>query len=199
MPLTAEELVFRSLRTARAGASVSESRLFDDDAYLLIKDACHALAVRVARNVEKRSLMTRVFSANAISGGLFFSSPAHDGILLDALKWGRLYDNQDDPNQLSPYQYRANVSDLKRAYLNPAYGYFALQVGGGSVITRKKGIEDATTALSAIDGTPIILFCSYIPDFSGSNPVPAEFEDDLVHILADLLLAKRSSNANQTA
>ena len=196
MPLTAEEMVFRALRIARAGASVSESRLFDDDAYLLIENAMHELARRVSRNAEKRSLMMRVFSANAISGGLFFSSPTHDGILLDALRWSRLYDSQTDPDQLSSYQYRAHVADLKRPYLNPVFGYYALQAGGGSVITRKKGIDDPIAALAGIDGTPIVLFCSYIPDFAGSNPLAAEFEDDAVQILADLLLAKR--NANQS-
>lgn len=193
--LTAEEMVFRALRIARAGASVSESRIYDDDAYLLIKDAMHHLAQRVSRNAEKRTLMMRSFSAVGLDGLLIFTSPTHDGILLDALKWSRLYDNQDDQNQLYPYQFRAHLPDIKRAYLNPAFGYYALLDGGSAVQTRKKGIDDATAALVAINGTAIVLRCSYIPDFSGSNPLPPEFDDAAVQILADLLLAKRNANA----
>lgn len=187
MPLTAEELVFRATRKARAGLAPSEARVYDDNAYLLIKDAMHELALRAGMNSEKRPLLMRAFAITFTSGKASLAS-GFDGLLKAHLRWAYLYE-PDDIDQLYPYQFRHHLSDLRRK-LNPIYGYWAME-DRDTVATRKRYVG-GDGALSEVAGNGV-LRAIYIPDFvvGTLNVLPAEFDDWAVQILAEMLITQR--------
>jgi hypothetical protein len=194
MPLTAPELVLRATRKARAGLSPSESRIYDDNAYLLIKDALSELATRAARNSEKRPLLMRAFTLTFVDGVALLTGGSFDGLARDLIRWSLLYD-PNDPAQRFPYQFRHHLADLQRN-LNSAFGYWGLR-DSATIATRAREVA-GESALITLNGTGV-LRAVYIPDFSGSNPLPAggEFDDTAVDILAEMLVANRPAPAKK--
>jgi len=192
MPLTAAELVLRATRKARAGLAPSEARIYDDNAYLLIKDAMGELAARAARNSEKRPLLMRSFALTFVDGSATLVGASFDGLTKDHIRWSLLYD-PDDPTQRFPYQFRHHLADLKRN-LNPAFGYWAMS-DQSTVQARQRNVA-GETALISLNGAGA-LRAVYTPDFSGSNPLPADFDDWAVAILAEMLVAGRAAPAKK--
>lgn len=194
MPLTQAELVLRATRKARAGASPAESRIYDDNAYLLIKDAMGELATRAARNSEKRPLIMRSFALTFVDGAATLVGASFDGLARDHIRWSLLFD-PDDTTQRFPYQFRHHLADLRRN-LNPAFGYWAL--GDSATIQTRQRLVAGEGALTSLIGTGA-LRAVYVPDFSGSNPLPigGEFDDWAVMILAEMLVANRTAPAKK--
>lgn len=194
MPLTAAELVLRATRKARAGLAPSEARIYDDNAYLLIKDAMGELAARAARNSEKRPLLMRSFALTFVDGAATLVGGTFDGLARDHIRWSLLYD-PDDTAQRFPYQFRHHLADLRRN-LNSAFGYWALS-DSATIATRQRN-QSGEGALTSLNGTGA-LRALYTPDFSGSNPLPAggEFDDWAVEILAEMLVAGRAAPAKK--
>ena len=192
MPLTAAELVLRATHKARAGLAPSEARIYDDNAYLLIKDALSELAMRAARNSERRPLLMRSFALTFVDGAALITGGSFDGLARDLIRWSLLYD-PDDTNQRFPYQFRHHLADLRRN-LNSAFGYWALS-DSVTAVTRARDVS-GDNALTSLNGTGA-LRAVYIPDFSGNNPLPAggEFDDWAVQILAEMLVAGRAAPA----
>ncbi len=189
MPLTAAELVLRATRKARAGLAPSEARIYDDNAYLLIKDTMDELATRAARNSEKRPLLMRAFTLTFVDGVALLTGGSFDGLARHLIRWSLLYD-PDDSAQRFVYQFRHHLADLKRN-LNSAFGYWALS-DSVTIATRARDVGD-DNALTRLNGAGV-LRAIYIPDFSGNNPLPAsgEFDDWAVEILAEMLVAGRA-------
>jgi hypothetical protein len=189
MALTAAELVLRATRKARAGLAPSEARIYDDNAYLLIKDAMGELSMRAARNSEKRPLIMRAFALTFVDGVALLTGAAFDGLARDLIRWSLLYD-PDDTTQRFVYQFRHHLVDLKRN-LNSAFGYWAMS-DSVTIQTRARDVGD-DSALTRLNGTGA-LRAVYIPDFSGNNPLPAggEFDDWAVQILTEMLVAGRA-------
>jgi hypothetical protein len=187
MPLIAAELVLRATRKARAGLAPSEARIYDDNAYLLIKDAMGELAARAARNSEKRPLLMRSFALTFVDGAATLVGASFDGLAKDHIRWSLLFDPEDS-TQRFPYQFRPHLADLRRN-LNPAFGYWAM-VDQASLQARARNVggETALTSLNGIGALRAV----YVPDFSGSNPLPADFDDWAVVILAEMLVAGRA-------
>jgi hypothetical protein len=186
LPLTAAELVLRATRKARGGLSPAESRIFDDNAYLLIKDALTELATRAAKDSKKRWLLMRSFTLTFTDGAAPISGALFDGLLKEYLCYAFLYEPGDD-QQVFPYHFINNLQDL-RGYQHPVFGHWALS-DQSTIRTRARNVggEGALTALNGEGALRAI----YIPDFSGNNPLPAEFDDWAVEILSDLLIANR--------
>ena len=101
----------------------------------------------------------------------------------------------DDTTQRFPYQFRHHLSDLKRN-LNPAFGYWAL--GDSATIQTRQRLVAGEGALTSLIGTGA-LRAVYVPDFSGSNPLPigGEFDDWAVMILTEMLVANRTAPAKK--
>jgi len=194
MPLTAAELVLRATHKARAGLAPSEARIYDDNAYLLIKDAMGELSARAARNSEKRPLLMRSFALTFVDGVALLTGATFDGLARDHIRWALLYDPNDASQRFS-YQFRHHLADLKRT-LNPAFGYWALS-DSVTAQTRARDIF-GDTALTALNGDGV-LRAIYTPDFSGLNPLPSggEFDDWAIQILAEMLVAGRAAPAKK--
>lgn len=190
MALTAAELVLRATHKARAGLAPSEARIYDDNAYLLIKDAMGELAMRAATNSEKRPLIMRAFAPTFVDGAALLTGGTFDGLARDLIRWSLLYD-PDDTTQRFVYQFRHHLADLKRN-LNSAFGYWALS-DSVTAVTRARDVA-GDGALTSLNGTGV-LRAVYIPDFSGNNPLPpgGEFDDWAVAILAEMLVAGRAA------
>lgn len=194
MPLTAAELVLRATRKARAGLAPSEARIYDDNAYLLIKDTMSELSMRAARNSEKRPLLMRAFAPTFVDGAATLTGGSFDGLARDLIRWSLLYD-PDDAAQRFVYQFRHHLSDLKRT-LNSTFGYWALS-DSVTIQTRARDVGDES-ALTRLNGVGV-LRAVYTPDFSGSNPLPpgGEFDDWAVEILTEMLVAGRAALAKK--
>lgn len=192
MPLTAAELVLRATRKARAGLSPAESRIYDDNAYLLIKDAMGELSSRAARNSEKRPLLMRAFALTFVDGAATLVGASFDGLVKDHIRWSLLYD-PDDTTQRFPYQFRPHLADLKRN-LNPAFGYWAMS-DQSTIQARARNVA-GEGALTSLVGAGV-LRAVYTPDFTGSNPLPADFDDWAIDILAEMLVAGRAAIAKK--
>lgn len=190
MPLTADELVLRATRKARAGLAPSEARIYDDNAYLLIKDAMKEIAMRAARNSEKRPLLMRSFALTFVDGAATLTGSTFDGLARDLIRWSLLFD-PDDATQRLPYQFRHHLADLKRN-LNAAFGYWALS-DQSTIASRQRNVS-GEGALTSLNGAGSIR-AVYIPDFAGSNPLPAEWESWAVDILSEMLVKGRASPA----
>ena len=188
MPLTAAELVLRATHKARGGISPSESRIYDDNAYLLIKDAMNELAMRAGMDSQKRPLIMRSFALAFTNGSASLSSGSFDGLLKEYFRYAYLYD-PDDSTQTFPYQFLDNLQDLRRPQ-HPAFGYCALS-DQNTIVTRARNVA-GDSALTSLNGTGALIGI-YIPDFSGNNPLPAfgEFDDWAVEILAEMLKSGR--------
>jgi hypothetical protein len=187
MPLNVAELVLRATRKARAGFAPSESRIYDDNAYLLVRDAMNELAGRAAMDSEKRPLLMRLFELTFADGVVDISAASFDGLLKSHLRYGFLYD-PGDSTQSAPYQFIDNLQDLRR-WQHPAFGYWGLSEQS-EIVTRARNVT-GESALTTLNGTGALRGI-YIPDFSGDNPLPTEFDDWAVMILAKMLVAGRT-------
>jgi len=178
MPMSRTVLVLRAVRKARAGRGPDESRIYEDNADLLVPNALHRLATQVARDAERRPYLTKTFSLTATNGVIDISS--NTDLLREALVWSSFYD-YDDTAQSQPYIFKWSWNEIDR-WQNPVFGYFALK--NQTIITRQRAIEDVEASKAGLNGT-ITLVASFVPDLSATF-LPEQLEDDAVAVLAEM-------------
>lgn len=173
-------LVLRAVRKARAGRGPDESKIYEDNVDLLVPNALHRLATRVARSAEQRPYLTKAFSLTATNGVIDISS--NTDLLRDMLVWASFYD-YDDTAQKEPYIFKWSWNEIDR-WQNSVFGYFALK--NGTIITRQRAVADIEASKVGLNGT-ITLIASYVPDLS-TTFLPEQLEDDAVAVLAEMVM-----------
>jgi len=180
MPMSRTVLVLRAVRKARAGRGPDESKIYEDNADLLVPNALHRLATQVARDAERRPYLTKTFSLTATSGVIDISS--NTDLLRDMLVWASFYD-YDDTAQKEPYIFKWSWNEIDR-WQNPVFGYFARK--NETIITRQRAVGDIEASKLGLSGT-ITLIASYVPDLSATF-LPEQLEDDAVAVLAEMAM-----------
>jgi hypothetical protein len=181
--ITNSALITRALRKARDGASSADTKLFEDNAELLIPNAAHRLAQRVAMDAARRDLLMKSYSL-AIAAGLVDLSVSPD-ILTEGLPYSLFY-AADDPDQLNPYIFKRHARMLD-GYLNPNFGYYAEK--NSFLVTRYRSDGNIQSSKLATPG-PITLIVNHIPTTSAAE-FPEQLDDDVVETLVELLLELR--------
>jgi hypothetical protein len=181
--LTHSALITRAIRKARDGQPPAESRIYEDNAELLIPNAAHRLAVQVAADAARRDLLRKSYTL-AISNGLVDLSSDPD-ILTEALIYSTFYDGTD-AEQIYPYVFKRHHRELDQ-YLNPNFGYYAEK--NGFLATRLRGDGNIATSKISTPG-PVVLICNHIPDFTAAE-FPDQLNDDAVETLAGMLVEMR--------
>jgi hypothetical protein len=181
--MTRDELVLRAVHHARKGQSPSESRIYEDNAHLLVPDALHQLAHETAMDAGSRARLIKVYPEVPISNGVIDLAVDLPDALIAALPWANFYD-KDDPDRVNPYLFRHHYRDLDR-WLNPNYGHFAAR-DNSKIVTRQRGIQSIPDGKIGTPG-PVVIITSYIPANDLTN-LPLELNDAAVRVLAEMLI-----------
>jgi hypothetical protein len=181
--MTRDELVLRAVHLARRGENASESRIYEDNAHLLVPDSLHRLAMETAMNAGTRARLIKEYPAVPISNGVVNLTADLSDVLIAGLPWLNFYD-KDDPDRVNPYIFRHNYRDLDK-WLNPNFGYCAVR-DNSFLVTRQRGIQSIPSGKIGTPG-PVVIIASYIPANDLSN-LPAEMNDAAVWTLAEMLV-----------
>jgi len=173
---------------ARGGLSPTESRIYEDNAHLLVPNALQRLARQNAANAMLRPRLTKTYSAVPVTNGVI-ALGALANVLTDGLCWATFYD-ADDVDQVSPYVFKRAWQDLDRR-LNPDFGYFAVR--DNNLVTRQRGIENVAAGKVGTPG-PVTIIAPFIP-LNTLTDLPVELEADAVSVLAGLLPAHQIAAA----
>lgn len=144
-------------------------------------EALHALATQVASDSRQRHLLTKTFSISLASEADGRQYAAVDAAMLsEFLDYGSVRCSDLANNSLgTAYERVLHFADFV-AYLPSVFGYYCLHQN--KIYVRHVGSPAFTDS-----PTPLVVECSYVPTIA---QVPAEKEDELVRIGANLLLAK---------
>jgi hypothetical protein len=184
MPMTRSAFVLRAVRKARAGAGPDESKIYEDNADLLVPNALNRLAMDVMRDPERRDYLRQSYSLTATAGLVDISAT---GILREGLQHALFYD-PDDTDQKCPYIFKRHPGELDR-WQNPEFGYFAQK--NGFLVTRQRGNGDVGSSKTSMTGM-VTLSTVYVPDLL-TTFVPAPLEDDAVDLLVRVILENRTA------
>lgn len=174
----------RVIDTAKAGQSPDVQAVLstmDAEVESMSGEALHQLATMVARDSRRRHILSKVFSLTIDTElGVGQYAAVDAAMLSEFLDYGsvRVSDNAN-AGLGTAYERILHYAD----FIGPqptAFGYYCLH--------RDRLYLRAPNSGSFADSpTPLQVDCSYVPTIA---QVPAEAEDDLVRIGADLLLAK---------
>jgi hypothetical protein len=182
--ITYSALITRAIRKARDGSPATEVKLYEDNVELLIPNAEHSLAIRIAHDARRRDLLMSRHNIPLTDGQADISGLT---ILTEALQYSILY-AEDDPDMVAPYIWKRNPRELDR-WLNPAFGYYSER--DGTLLTRYRGDGDIASSKINTPG-PVALFASSIIPFSRAD-FPNEINDEAVEELTRHLLELRAS------
>lgn len=186
MPLTKTQYASRALREARRGLTEAESRLDLAQATLFLPEAIHAFAEGVSRDPYKRGKMRGRFEIHLSASGVATLAD-YPQLLTSGLPFAEVYDAQDVEYR-NQFQYKQQASQLNRP-LDPNFGYYAVRDRESLVARAGAGFGNTFD---------LVVFGPYIPDFTDNYPVPPEFEEEAIRMLAELLrpgLMAASKNA----
>lgn len=181
MAITPQQFAERAARQARAGRTEAESRIFTDRAALLIPQARHQFSMEVALDPRRRGRMRDVWSNIALTNGQveIVGGAGVNNILIAALQWGTFFDG-DDSEMKYPLVFKREPQSIFRP-LDSNFGYCT--VLDNFLLTKKR------TSGSLTEMANITIYTSYEFDFSGSYPLPDEFEEAAITTLANLAAA----------
>lgn len=181
MAITPQQFAERAARQARAGRTEQESRIFTDRVALLIPRARHQFSSEVARDPRRRGRMRDVWADIVLTDGKIeiVGSAGLNNILIDALPWGTFYDAEDSDRKY-PLIFKREPQSIFRP-LDSNFGYCTVL---DNYLLTKKRTSGSLTEMSAIT-----IYTNYEFDFSGSYPLPDEFEEDAITTLANLAVA----------
>lgn len=182
------QFVNRALREARRGLTEDEARLSLIQATQLAPQALHKLAEMVADDPHRRARLRGRFEIALSASGE--AALTGQPLLIKALRYADVYDLQDVEYR-SKFIYKHHPHALSRK-LDPNFGYFSIR-DDDSIIAR--------TGAGWGNVFNLAIFTNYIPDLSATYPLPAEFEDEAITLLAQILreglfAAKKNAAAN---
>lgn len=176
MPVTVQEFTERAARQARGGRTEAESRIYLDRVALLIPNAAHKFSTEVARDPQRRGRMRTTWLDVALTGGQVAIATGLPNLLTVGLSYGSFFDGEDDEMRY-PLIYKLLPQALFQ-YTDANFGYCALL--DDHLITKKR-VSGSLSEMSAIT-----VISNYVFDFSGSYPLPEEYEEDAITTLAEL-------------
>lgn len=184
MPLSLTTYTAKVIDTAKAGQPPDVQAALSTmsaEVESMSNEALHALATQVASDSRQRHLLSKTFSIALASESDGRQYAAIDNAMLtEFLDYGSVRCSDLANNSLgTAYERVLHFADFA-AYLPSVFGYYCLH--------QNKIYVRHVDSLSFSDSpTPLVVECSYVPTIA---QVPAEKEDELVRIGANLLFAK---------
>ena len=185
MSITNKELARRALALLAGGDPNSPWFYQEAEAGLAIPYAMHRLGEETARNPQLRGLLQQDYSVTISSGvgnplTATGSLTSAADVLYDSIVWGQVKDA--DNNRLIPVQ---NRMDFERP-LQPGFKYYCLT--GQRIYVRSAVSNVYESDLGDVTG-PLTITANFVPTVS-ALPANGQFDDDIVRILADILVLK---------
>lgn len=164
----------------RKGQSEAASGIYNDWILTLLPTALDTLTEKVAKDPERRGLLTRKFVVPLFADGTGNFNPADSKAIQKAsLCYAQCEDlgKQDGMNENVRLIYKPNwqdVAELNR-YLDPQFAYFSVR--NNTVVTRASGGDPAVLG-------PLWIYAVYVPDFD-TYEMPDELAGEgVAHVIA---------------